>query len=424
MSGAFCRHARVERTGSGHGPLAGLSFAVKDVFAIEGVASCSGNPRWLETHEPAPYTAPAVRRLLAAGARLRGVTLTDELALSLTGENAHYGTPINPRCPERVPGGSSSGSAVAVASASVDFALGTDTGGSVRVPASHTGVFGFRPTHGQVPFEGVLPLAPRFDTVGWFARDAVLLERVGDVLLPAALRTADVPSPVPAPAAAPGPALLAAAADAPSALVLWSELGEYLDRQARTPFLEAASALARALDVPLLEARAPSPARWLDAYLTLQNLEAAAHHRAFVERHRESFGALIRRRFDAVLATEPARADGAEAVRAELIRGLGAIVANGAWLVLPSAPGAAPLCGLPDDAVDAFTGRGLTLAAVASLSGAPQLGMPLAESEGCPLGVSLLGPPGADRALLAAARAITARLATAPLLVPACQESS
>jgi amidase len=392
---AFCRHARVELGGGAQGPLAGLSFAVKDVFAIEGVTSCYGNPRWLATHAPATRTAPAVRRLLDAGALLRGVTITDELALSLSGENAHYGTPINPRCPERVPGGSSAGSAVAVASEQVDFALGTDTGGSVRVPASHCGIFGFRPTHGAVSLDGVLPLAPRFDTVGWFARDAALLERVGAVLLP------ELPEGTP-----------------PSALVLWTELSSYLDDEARVPFARAAAALSRALRLPLYESAAPEPERWLDAYLTLQNLQAAEHHRAFVARHRDSFGSLIGRRFDAVLATSPERAGRAEAVRAALVSSLAATLASGAWLVLPSAPGAAPLCGSTDDASDAFTGRGLTLAAVASLSGTPQLSLPLGRSEGCPLGVSLLAARGADHALLATARGFAQRL------TPACKESS
>jgi amidase len=392
---AFCRHARVELRGSAQGPLAGLSFAVKDVFAIEGVGSCYGNPRWLDTHAPATRTAPVVQQLLDAGAHLRGVTITDELALSLTGENAHYGTPINPRCPERVPGGSSAGSAVAVASEQVDFALGTDTGGSVRVPASHCGLFGFRPTHGAVSLDGVLPLAPRFDTVAWFARDAALLERVGAVLL-----------------AEPSPR------HAPSALVLWTDLASYLDDEARAPFARAAAALARALALPLYEATAPEPEHWLDAYLTLQNLQVAEHHRAFVARHRASFGSLIGRRFDAVLTTSPERAGRAEAVRAALSAGLSATLASGAWLVLPSAPGAAPLRGLPDDAVDAFTARGLTLAAIASLCGTPQLSLPLGRSAGCPLGVSLLAARGADRALLASARALAQRLN------PACKESS
>jgi amidase len=121
--------------------------------------------------------------LLEAGATIAGKTHTEEMAFSLTGENAHYGTPLNPAAPHRVPGGSSSGSAAAVAGRLVDFAIGSDTGGSVRAPASFCGVYGIRPTHGRISLNGVCPLAPIFDTVGWFARDPALLARVGDVLL-------------------------------------------------------------------------------------------------------------------------------------------------------------------------------------------------------------------------------------------------
>ena len=128
-------------------------------------------------------TARAITCLVEAGASLEGKVHTDELAYSLNGENHFYGTPLNPRAPDRVPGGSSSGSASAVASGACDFALGTDTGGSVRVPASYCGLFGIRPSHGRIPLDGCMPLAPSFDTVGWFARDARLLERVGAVLL-------------------------------------------------------------------------------------------------------------------------------------------------------------------------------------------------------------------------------------------------
>lgn len=180
--GAF-RVPELEVPGSGRGPLQGLSFTVKDVFAVAGHRSSAGNPDWLRTHEPAADHAPAVRRLLEAGADLRGAAHTDELMYSLGGENYHYGTPVNPHGQDRIPGGSSSGSAVAVAAGSVDFALGTDTGGSVRVPSSYCGVFGFRPTHGAVPLEGVIPLAPGFDTVGWIAGSAELLFKVGRVLL-------------------------------------------------------------------------------------------------------------------------------------------------------------------------------------------------------------------------------------------------
>src|SRR6516225_9676991 len=181
--GAFCRHTHVAAKGAGAGPLANLIFGVKDIYDVAGCRTGFGSPEWLATHGPATRTAPSVQVLLDAGADLAGKTHTDELTYSLMGENAHYGTPININAPGRVPGGSSSGSAAAVAGRLVDFAVGSDTGGSVRAPASFCGIYGIRPTHARVSLDGACPLAPTFDTCGWFARDPELLERVGRVLL-------------------------------------------------------------------------------------------------------------------------------------------------------------------------------------------------------------------------------------------------
>ncbi|MBM4421723.1 MAG: amidase, partial [Chloroflexi bacterium] len=181
--GAFCRHDPVRRDPTRPGPLSGLTFGAKDSFDVAGVPTCFGSPDWLGTHPVPTRTAPAVQALLDAGARLVGKTQCDELTYSLNGENAHYGTPINPRAPGRIPGGSSSGSAAAVAGGLCDFTLGSDTGGSVRLPASYCGVWGMRPTHGRIALEGACPLAPSFDTAGWFAGTPELLERVGRVLL-------------------------------------------------------------------------------------------------------------------------------------------------------------------------------------------------------------------------------------------------
>ncbi|MFQ5924120.1 MAG: amidase family protein, partial [Anaerolineales bacterium] len=181
--GAFCKHAELTLPGAPGGPLAELTFAAKDLFDIAGFVTGAGNPDWLRTHKPATITAPAVQAVVDAGATLVGKTHMDELAFSINGENAHYGTPVNPRAPGRIPGGSSSGSASVVAGEVVDFALGSDTGGSVRIPASYCGTYGFRPTHGRISLTGVVPLAPSFDTVGWFAGKASVLERVGRVLL-------------------------------------------------------------------------------------------------------------------------------------------------------------------------------------------------------------------------------------------------
>jgi amidase len=381
----FCEHARrPRRFGNAHGPLVGLDFAVKDVFSLAGERSCFGNPLWLESHPPAEHTARAPALLLEAGANLVGLTKTDELALSLTGENAHYGTPENPRAPECVPGGSSSGSASVVARGQADFALGTDTGGSVRVPASHTGLFGFRPSHGLISCDGVLPLAPRFDTVAVFAREAGVLDRVCRVLLP----DLHVPE--------------------PGGLIALQDLQAFLDDDATAVFQQGAAALAQCLGLPLewqsVASHVPAPTEWLSTYLTLQNLEAAAIHRSWLEQKRPQFGSLIARRIQWMLGTKASAATGAEAHRSALSAWLSELLAAGAWLVLPSAPGAPPLRGQSDDATEQYTGRALSLNSLASLSGLPQVSLPAATVRGCPFGISLLGPRRADRALLRAAQ--------------------
>src|SRR5215213_4753953 len=181
QSGAYIERFTLPATKDG--PLRGLTFAVKDLIDVAGHRTGCGNPTWRATHPPAIYSAVCVEQLLAAGAQCEGKTITDEFAFSLLGENHHYGTPLNPAAPDRVPGGSSSGSASAVACGLVDFALGTDTGGSVRVPASNCGIWGWRPSHGLISVAGVMPFSPTLDTVGVFARGGELLQRVAGVLL-------------------------------------------------------------------------------------------------------------------------------------------------------------------------------------------------------------------------------------------------
>ncbi|KAF2298323.1 hypothetical protein GH714_022213 [Hevea brasiliensis] len=204
--GAFMEKFVLKPSSSSHEfPLNGLTFAVKDIFDVNGFVTGFGNPDWARTHSAATSTAPAVLAILRGGATCVGKTVMDEMAYSLDGDNKHYGTPTNPCAPDRVPGGSSSGSAVAVGAKLVDFSLGTDTGGSVRVPASYCSILGFRPSHDAVSTAGVIPMAqvlilwvrnqhchgfilnefigPNKPTGGWFARDPVILNRVGRILL-------------------------------------------------------------------------------------------------------------------------------------------------------------------------------------------------------------------------------------------------
>ena len=170
---AFCPDSRAYLQGADEGPSGRAYFRRQGHLRRQGPRDRRGQSRLEGQPERPPKPPPGPwRSWSGAGATMVGKTHTDELTRGILGVNAHYGTPLNPQAPGRVPGGSSSGSAAAVAGGLVDFALGSDTGGSVRIPASFCGLYGLRPTHGRIPLDGMLLQAPSYDTVGWFARDA------------------------------------------------------------------------------------------------------------------------------------------------------------------------------------------------------------------------------------------------------------
>ncbi|NBB81967.1 MAG: amidase [Alphaproteobacteria bacterium] len=385
--GAFCRHTHVALDGAPDGPLAGLSFAAKDLYDIAGHKTGCGNPDWLATHDAATTTASTVSALLAAGARLVGKTQTDELAFSLNGENHFYGTPANPNAPGRIPGGSSSGSAAAVAGGLVDVALGTDTGGSVRGPASYCGVWGLRTTHGAISLDGIMPLAPSFDTVGWFAREAGLMARVGDVLLP------------------PGPSA------PPTRLLLVEDAFEEAYEAARGPLRAAAERAAAALGATLEPIRLSETdaglAEWHPHFSTLQWREIWETHGAWITAVEPSFGPGIAERFDGAAKVTDAAVAEARPFRERVAARLAGMLTPGTALVEPTVPGAAPEIGLPQDRVVDYRNRALRILCIAGLARLPQLSMPIAQTaDGLPLGLSLVGGRGTDLGLLAAGEAI------------------
>lgn len=370
--------------------MAGLTFAVKDVFDIAGQRTGGGNPDWLESHPPAAATASAVRKLLDAGATLIGRTVTDELTFSLNGENQHYGTPVNPRAPGRIPGGSSSGSAAAVAGGLVDIALGTDTGGSVRLPASNCGIFGFRPSHGRVPNDHVLPLAPSFDTVGWFSREADRLQRVGAILL-------NPPE----------------SSHRLERLLVATDAFALVDE----PLRPGASAALRSIDDAIGPARPVTlypddPDAWLWSFRTLQGIEAWRAHGAWIRQHRPRFGPDIEERFEWAASLSEGDLPEAERIRSEAARRLGSLLGTDGMLCIPTAPSIALRTGTSGPELERFRTRALTLLCVAGLAGLPQVSLPLAEYDGCPLGISLVGPKGSDEALLAQVSEIDLKLSS------------
>jgi amidase len=386
--GAFVAHGTCRREATGRGMLDGRTFAVKDLIDVAGSRTGAGNPDWLVEQKPAERSAPVVEKALAAGATLVGKTVTDELAFSLEGRNIHYPALANPICPERLPGGSSSGSAVAVAAGQVDFALGTDTGGSVRVPANFLGLFGFRPSHGALPLDGVVPFAPSYDTVGWFARDAGLLADVGAALLPAR-NSAPITT-------------LLLAGDA---------------------FALADHSLAQELEVRIsnwnIDAStgvfAGDETAYFDCYRVLQGAEIWQCLGAWIANHRPRFAKDIADRFADAASITAAEVAKFRPVRAAIRTRIEALVPSDTAILIPTAPCVAPLRDTTTTAIGDFYQRALTLTSIAGHCGAPQVALPLGFWQGCPIGLSIVAAPGSDRSLLDLARKLAASaVGTAP----------
>lgn len=375
---AWVPHGHFVIEGAPDGPLAGLRFAAKDVFDVAGQPTGAGNLAWLASHPLPTRHSALVQQLLDAGATLCGKVISDELAYSIHGHNLHYGMPLNSAAPERIPGGSSSGSVAAVAARLVDFALGTDTGGSTRVPASYCGVWGLRTTHGLVSREGLVPLHDSFDTATWFAHDAGTFERVARALLPAT------------PFAAVRAVVLqdaAAEADAEVAALL-PRVGEVLAR-----ILPQGAGAATAAQGSSLE-------DWRRHYVAWGAHEAWQAHGDWISSHTPGFEDAIAGRWQAASqvtaeAAGAARASG-QAARAQVR----ALVGSDRVLVVPSAASVAPLRSAGGAEIDAIRARTLRICCIAGLAGLPQVSLPLATARGLPAGVSLIGPAGSDLALV------------------------
>ncbi|TCZ63568.1 amidase [Roseicella aquatilis] len=384
--GALVPGPRAECRGAAEGPLAGLSFAIKDLYDLAGWPTTYGNPDWARTHPVAAATAPAVQALLQAGGFLRGKTRTVELAYGLTGENVWHGTPINPAAPDRFPGGSSCGSAAAVAAGLVDFAMGSDTGGSVRIPASYCGTFGIRPSWGAVSLAGACGLGPSFDTAGWFAARAGILAGVGEVLLPQDS----------APAAVLGPLLRVEEAWANALPSTAAALAPAI------PALEGL--LGRALPVSVAPEGLPV---LYEHFRCAQAEEAWATLGSWIEAAKPEFGPGVSERFEAARRMDPAKAAAGRAFRRVFAARMRALLSGGAVLAYPTSPAPAPKLDASQAEQNAVRERSMGVTAIAGLAGLCEVTLPAGRDSGAPVGLSLVAAPGRDRALLA----LAARLA-------------
>ncbi|MHB8920794.1 MAG: amidase [Halothiobacillus sp.] len=361
--------------------LRGLRVGVKDLFDIAGVPTSAGNPDWLATHSVPTQTASAVQRLLDAGAVVVAKTLTDELAYSLNGVNAHYGTPINAAAPDRIPGGSSSGSAVMVATDKADIGLGTDTGGSIRVPASYNGLLGLRPTHGVIAVDHLVGLAPSFDTVGWMTRDLATLHRVASVLLPLQPRV-----------------------ELRDLCILKPQFGgKSLWREQAQQWLTPRLPLFNSVREIVLEQAFLQFAS--QTFRTLQGFEIWQTHGEWIHTTQPRFAPDIAERFAWCQKITPAQRDQAGRDRLEIVQTLShGLSGDQTVALLPTTPGAAPLLNESAQHLAQYRLELMGLTALAGLSSRPQLHLPVLRDQTAPWGLSLMGAKHADSALIALAK--------------------
>ncbi|UGB32105.1 amidase [Metabacillus sp. B2-18] len=359
------------------GVLNGLTFAVKDVISIKGYKNGAGNPGWLKTHKESQEHAPVVECLLEQGAKLVGTTQTDEIMYSLNGENFHYGTPVNPKDPRRIPGGSSSGSAVAVAAGLVDFALGTDTGGSVRIPSSYCGIYGFRPTHGAISVDGVIPLAGSFDTVGWMTRDPELLCRVGEVLLKA-----------------PG------TSGSFTEMFFAEDAWELLDDEYRRALLKTVSSMKLPKIRKWVKISKEGLSEWSSTFRILQGLEIWNEHGEWIKKEKPTFGPGISERFQWTSTLNVSESRQQFQCRENMKQSISTLLGESGIIVIPTAPGPAPLLNLYGEKAEQYRVKAMKLSCIAGLAGLPQITLPLTEVNGLPVGLSFIANQYQDLKLL------------------------
>jgi len=385
--GAFVPGQQFRLEGKPGGPLAGLTFAAKDLFDVAGRPTGGGNPDWARANPVPTRHAWAVQTLLDAGAELVGKTITDEVSLGILGENPFEGTPVNPRAPGRVPGGSSAGSAAAVAAGLCDTALGTDTGGSVRVPASFCGIYGIRPTHGRLDLTGMMSQAPSSDTTGWFARDAEIFARVSAVMLGEAIPDA-----------------------LPTGLVIATDAFAVADPETAASLESMVARLRTLVGEVRDEAMAPPGlAAWARAQRTLQPYEAWLTFQEWIDRTNPRFQFSVARNL-ALAPTIPASERAwASLVRQEARGRMRQLLPPGTILCLPTTPFPAPLCGQPLSVLEPLRDRITALCSHGGLTGAPQVSLPGATVDGVPVGLSILGGRGSDATLVAVTRAMADR---------------
>ena len=353
-----------------------LKFLVKDMCHIKGLKTSCGNPDFFNKCIPAKEHAPFLKGILNEGASLNGLTICDEFFYSLIGENGHYGTPTNLNAPSCVPGGSSSGSAAALTTDLYDFSIGSDTGGSVRIPASFCGLIGMRPTHNRINTKGVYPMAPSFDTIGWFANSAEIFQKVGDVLLDKIERS-NVNF---------------------KRFLIAEDLLELCDAEVQDSFNNYIKNNLPDIDKKRLSKISKDIIA--DNFRILQGNEVKINIIPWIEKNKPNISPEIRSRIDMASKITDIEVNRALIFRKTLIDEIEKSLPEGNIAVFPTSPFSAPKSGQDDESLGSFRKRLMELTSIAGMTSRPQITIPRLKDKSGPVGISLLGWKYSDEILL------------------------
>ncbi|CAN4088737.1 unnamed protein product [Withania somnifera] len=385
-------------------PLTGLTFAISDVFDINGFVTGFGNPDWTRTHEPAIQTSTVVSSLVEGGATCTGRTVVDDMTFGISGEQRHFDTPTNPAAPARMPGGSSSGAAVAVAANFIDFSLGTDAVGGVRVPAAYCGVLGFRPSHGTVAHTGIIPVSASLDTVGWFAREPSILRRVGHVLLqvpfaaPRNPRNIVIADDCFQSVNFPGDCISQAVTKAVEKLfgrqILSHEnLEAYLNSKVPSLKLFAGKKSNG-------ERKSSSTNMLAYAMHILRRHEFKENHLEWINAVKPNLDPVISTQMQGALEVTDANIDSCQTIRNEMRSALNDLLKDDGILVIPTVAEPPPKIGAKEIQSEDYQIRSFSFSSIASMSGGCQVCVPMGFHDKCPMSVSFVARQGGDRFLL------------------------
>ena len=359
-----------------NGRLKNLKFVLKDMCDIKNIKTSCGNPDFYKACEPAKKHAEFLSNILSEGAILEGITICDEFFYSVIGENSHYGTPKNLNAPNCVPGGSSSGSAAALTTDLFDFSIGSDTGGSVRVPASFCGLLGIRPTHGRIKSNGVYPMAPSFDTIGWFSNNIKTFQKIGEVLLDKN-ENENITF---------------------NQFVIAEDLLELVDTDIKNQFNSYYKELHP--NIKHIRLSKFSKSEIADNFRILQAGEIKEHVIPWIEKNKPKISLEINSRIEMASKISPLEIDAAKTFRQEIISEINNSLPEGDIAIFPTTPFSAPKCGQSDQDLGSDRKKIMEMTSIAGMTSRPQISIPKFKGKTGPVGISILGWQYSDEILL------------------------